>query len=113
MKRLNAVIDTQVKALAEKQEKLEQQKKDLDDGTEERKKLYGDKKPDDEEGRLNKAIADVEKAEKKARDLNTELQQKLTRAKTHIDSLKKRIEQRTPELKKRKTDFSAADSGRL
>ena len=85
MKRLDAVIDTQVKALAEKQETLERLKKELADGTEERKQLYGDKKPDDEEGRLNKAIADAEKAEKKARDLNTELQQKLTTAKTHID----------------------------
>jgi len=108
LRRLDAVIDTQVKALAEKQEKLEQLKKDLADGTEERKQLYGDRKPDDEEGRLNKAIADAEKAEKKARDLNTELQQKLTKAKTHVDSLKKRIEQRTPELKKAETDFSAA-----
>jgi exonuclease SbcC len=108
VKRLDAVIDTQVKALTEKQEALEQLKKELADGTEERKQLYGDKKPDDEEGRLNKAIADAEKAEKKARDLNTELQQKLTTAKTHIDSLKKRIEQRTPELQKAETDFSAA-----
>jgi len=108
VKRLDAVIDTQVKALTEKQETLERLKKELADGTEERKQLYGDKKPDDEEGRLNKAIADAEKAEKKARDLNTGLQQKLTTAKTHIDSLKKRIEQRTPELKKAETDFSAA-----
>ena len=108
VKRLDAVIDTQVKALAEKQETLERLKKELADGTEERKQLYGDKKPDEEEGRLNKAIADAEKAEKTARDLNTELQQKLTTAKTHIDSLKKRIEQRTPELKKAETDFSAA-----
>lgn len=108
VKRLDAVIDTQVKALTEKQEALERLKKELADGTEERKLLYGDKKPDDEEGRLNKAIADAEKAEKKTRDLNTELQQKLTTAKTHIDSLKKRIEQRTPEIKKAETDFSAA-----
>jgi exonuclease SbcC len=108
VKRLDAVIDTQVKALTEKQETLERLKKELADGTEERKQLYGDKKPDDEEGRLNKAIADAEKAEKKARDLNTELQQKLTTAKTHIEALKKRIEQRTPELQKAETDFSAA-----
>jgi len=108
VKRLDAVIDTQVKALAEKQETLERLKKELADGADERKQLYGDKKPDDEEGRLNKLIADAEKAEKKARDLNTELQQKLTTAKTHVDSLKKRIEQRTPELKKAETDFSAA-----
>ena len=108
LKRLDTVIDTQVKALTEKQENLERLKKELANGTEERKQLYGDKKPDDEEGRLNKAIADAEKAEKKARDLNTELQQKLTTAKTHVESLKKRIEQRTPELKKAETDFSTA-----
>jgi exonuclease SbcC len=108
VKRLDAVIDTQVKALTEKQENLERLKKELTDGTDERKKLYGDKKPDEEEVRLNKAITDAEKAEKKSRDLNTELQQKLTMAKTHVDSLKKRIEQREPELKKAETDFSAA-----
>ncbi len=108
VKRLDAVIDTQVKALTEKQENLERLKKELADGTEERKQLYGDKKPDEEEGRLNKFIADAEEAEKKARSLNTELQQKLTTAKTHVESLKKRIEQRSPELKKVETDFSVA-----
>jgi DNA repair protein SbcC/Rad50 len=108
LKRLDAVIDTQIKALTEKQENLERLKKELADGTEERKQLYGDKKPDDEESRLNKVIADAEKVEKKARDLNTELQQKLTTAKTHVESLKRRIEQRAPELKKAETDFSAA-----
>ena len=108
VKRLGAVIDTQVKALTEKQENLEQLKKELADGTDERKQLYGDKHPDDEEGRLNKVIADAEEAEKKARSLNTELQQKLTTVKTHVESLKKRIEQRTPELKKAEADFSTA-----
>lgn len=108
MKRLDAVIDTQVKALTEKQEALERLKKELADKTEERKQLYGDKKPDNEEGRLNKAVTEAEKAEKKARDLNNEQQQKLTMAKAHIDSLKTRIEQRTPELQKAETDFSAA-----
>ena len=106
--RLDAVIDTRVKALNEKQDTLKQLKKELADGTEERKQLYGDKRPDDEEGRLNKAIADAEEAEKKTRGLSDELQQKLTTAKTHIDSLKKRIEQRTPELQKAETDFSTA-----
>ncbi len=70
--------------------------------------MYGDKKPDVEEGRLNKEIADVEKAEQKARSLDTELQQKLTTARTYVDSLKKRIEQRTPELKTAEADFSTA-----
>jgi len=108
VKRLDAVIDTQVKALTEKQENLERLKTELTEGTEERKQLYGDKKPDEEEARLNKAITDAEKAEKKSRDLNNELQQKLTTAKSHIEALKKRIEHRTPELEKAETDFSTA-----
>ncbi|ANT65261.1 AAA family ATPase [Prosthecochloris sp. CIB 2401] len=108
VKRLDAVIATQLKALTENQVKLEQLNKELADGREERVQWYGDKNPDEEEGRLNKAITDAEKAEKKSRDLNTELQQKLTTAKSHVDALKKRIEQREPELKKTETDFSAA-----
>lgn len=107
-KRLDAVIDMQIKALTEKQEKLERLEKELADRTDERKQLYDDKKPDDEEGRLNKAIADAEATEKKANDLNTELQQKLTTAKAHIDALKKLIVKRAPELEKAETGFSAA-----
>ncbi|MFK5927679.1 MAG: AAA family ATPase [Desulfuromusa sp.] len=108
VKRLGAVIDTQVSALTEKQENLERLKKEHAATIDERKKLYGDKNPDDEESRLNKAVADAEEAEKKARSLNTELQQKLNTAKAHVESLKKRIEQRLPELKKVETDFSSA-----
>ncbi len=108
VKRLNAVIDTQVKALTGKQDSLERLKKELVDGTNERKQLYGDKKTDDEEDRLNKSIDDAGDAEKKARDLNAELQQKLTTAKTHVESLRKRIEQRAPELEKAESDFSKA-----
>jgi exonuclease SbcC len=108
LKRLDAVIETQGKALTEKQKKLEQLKREHAAGMDERKKLYGDKKPGDEEGRLNKAVADAEEAEKKARSLNSKLRQKLTTAKTHVESLKKRIEQRAPDLKKAETDFFAA-----
>ena len=108
MKRLDAVIETQSTVLTEKQGNLERLKKEHASGKDERQKLYGDKKPDDEEIRLNKAIADAEDAEKKGRSLNSELQQKLTTAKSHVESLKKRIEQREPELKKGETDFLAA-----
>jgi len=108
VKRLDAVMETQVKALTDKQENLEQLKKELVANQNEREVVYGDKQPDNEEVRLNKAIVDAEMAEKKARDLNTELQQKLTRAKTHVDTLKKRVEQRSPELKKAEAVFSAA-----
>ena len=108
MNRLNAVIETQITALTEKQENLERLKKEHAATMYERKKLYEDKNPDDEESRLNKAVADAEGNEKKARSLNTELQQKLNTAKIHVKYLKKRIEQRLPELKKAGSDFSSA-----
>ncbi len=105
--RLDAVIDTQVTALNERQKKLEQLKKELADQKDARQQLYGDKSPDDEERRLNNAISTAETTEKKARDLNTALQQKLTTAKTYVDALKKGIEQRACELKNVEADFSA------
>jgi len=108
MKRLDAVIETQSNALAEKRERLEILKKDHTNRGDERKELYGDKCPDDEELRLNKAVSDAEVVEKEARDLHNELQKKLNTAKTHVESLKKRIDQREPELKKAETEFSAA-----
>ncbi len=108
MNRLDAVIETQITALTEKQENLERLEKEHAATMDERKKLYGDKNPDDEESRLNKAVADAEENEKKARSLNTELQQKLNTAKTHVESLKKRIEQRLPELKTAEINFLSA-----
>jgi exonuclease SbcC len=74
----------------------------------ERKQLYGDKQPDDEEYLLNKAVTDAENTEKKIRDLNSTLQQQLTSAKSTVESLKKRLEQRGPDLEKKSVTFSGA-----
>ncbi|MCW8816209.1 MAG: chromosome segregation protein SMC, partial [Chlorobium sp.] len=95
-------------ALAERQERLEALKKEHTAGSVERKELYGDKNPDDEESRLNTAVADAEDAEKMSRVLHNEMQQKVTSAKTHVQSLKKRIGQREPELKNAEADFYSA-----
>ena len=105
IKRLGAVIETQDKALTEKQDNLNRLKKEHAADTDERNSLYGTKVPDEEESRLNKAIADAEEADKKARTLNAEFQQKLTSATTHIDSLLGRIEHRAPDLKNTEVDF--------
>jgi len=108
VKRLDAVIETQSTALAEKLERLETLKKELATGSDERNALYGDKNPDDEERRLNKAVSDAEGAEKQAREQNNELEQKWNTAKAHVASLMKRIDQREPELRRLETEFSAA-----
>ena len=108
VKRLDAVIETQSTSLAEKLARLETLKKELTAGSEERNALYGDKNPDDEEIRLNKAVSDAESAEKQARDMYNELQQKWNTAKAYIESLKKRIDQREPELRRLENEFSTA-----
>lgn len=108
VKRLDAVIETQSTALAEKLERLESLRKELSTGSDERDALYGDKSPDDEEHRLNKAISDAEDTEKQARERHNELQQKWNTAKVHVASLMKRIDQREPELRRLETEFSAA-----
>lgn len=108
LKRLDAVIETQSNALSEKREYLESLKKDYAAGCKERKELYGDKDPDDEERRLNKGISVSEEAERKARVLHNDLQQKLNAAKTQIESLKKHIGQRDPELKELEAEFAEA-----
>jgi len=108
VKRLGAVIETQSTALAEKRERLETLKKELAAGSDERNVLYGDKNPDDEERRLNKAVSDAEGAERQDRDRHNELQQKWNTAKAYVESLKKRIDQRGSELRGLETEFSAA-----
>jgi len=108
IKRLDAVIETQNAALTERQHRLELLKEVFATGHEERKALYGDKQPDDEERRLNQAISDAENTERQARGRHNDLQQKLTTAKANVEALKQRINQRDPELSELETKFVAA-----
>ncbi|MDR2209673.1 MAG: AAA family ATPase [Azoarcus sp.] len=108
LKRLDAVIETQNTALIEKQKSLEILKKELANGSDERNALYGDKNPDDEERRLNEAVSGAEDAERQARNRHNELQEKWNAAKAHVESLKKRIRQREPELGRLENEFSTA-----
>ena len=108
MKRLDAVMETQSNALVEKQERLNTLKKEYATGSGEREELYGDKNPDNEESRLNKAVVGAEEAEKEARARHTALQQKLITAMTHVESLKKHINLGVQELKRAEADFFTA-----
>ena len=108
IKGLNKVIETQNKALIETQEKLERLKKEYAVRLDEREKLYGDKKPDVEETRLNEAIENAENVERNTRKLNVEWQEKLVITIKSIETLKKGIEQRESVLDKEKKTYSAA-----
>ncbi len=107
-KQLSAVIETRSDALAARRAELKAAQEELAALGDERKKIYGDKNPDDEELRLQKSVSAAEGAEKIARDENSELQQKLHTARANIQALHKRIEQRKPELQKREAKFCSA-----
>ncbi len=108
LKKLDAVIDTQNTALADKLESLQTLKNDLAAANQKRIALYGDKNPDDEEHRLNKKVSEAEQIEEQATERHNELQQEFTTVKTHIESLKNNIDQRKPELENQETAFIAA-----
>jgi len=105
IKRLDAVIKTQVSTLAEKQKALDLCEKEYSDGNSQRQRLYKDKNPDTEELRLNNAISDTEQTEKQARIQNAEVQQKVNSAKANITSLEKQVTKRASELKILESNF--------
>ncbi len=108
IKRLDAVIETQRGALAEKHKTLEALKAAYTHGLHERRALFGDKHPDHEEQGLNRSVAQAEQGEKQARNLYDESRQGLTAVKAHVDSLKGRMARREHELETLASDFTGA-----
>lgn len=108
LKRLDAVLETQTGVLAEKRQRLEALQKELETGREERYALYGDRNPETEELRFNKAILQAETCAKEARERHAALLQQWTLARAQVEALKKRLGERTPELEKLEQAFAAA-----
>ena len=108
IKEQSAVIETRARVLTERRQDLEQMKADLAKEKALRQEIYGDKNPDNEETRLNRAISDAERNENAVRQQMDNLQQRLIEAQTNIESLKERIRQITPELKEKETGFLGA-----
>jgi DNA repair protein SbcC/Rad50 len=105
---LDAVIDTRSRSLEEKKTTLCALKAELETDKHERHAQYGNTHPDEEERRLNKAMADTELAERHARAEYHALEQQWNTAKAHLESLKKRIEARTPEHQRQEAAFADA-----
>jgi exonuclease SbcC len=106
--KLEALIASQGTVLTESQTRLESLNKEHEAACSERKALYSDKHPDAEENRLSLAAAGAEETEKQAAARNSELQQRLTAQRTHVDTLKQRIDLRETELKHALKAFLAA-----
>ena len=105
LNRLNAVIQTRKKALDEKQTVLETARKEYETGKLERRELFGNKSPDAEEKKFNKALTDAEFAEKQARTGHDEAREKFNTARANIISLRSRIEKRVTELTQLESEF--------
>jgi len=104
----------QIKALWKKENALlEEKKENLDKFDaeysiliQERQKLYGEKNPDEEEEKLNRALSSAEEKEKNQRIVAAKSQELLTNAKSNVELLQKRIEKRKTELAELENDFS-------
>ncbi len=90
LKRINAVIETQSGTLVNKQAALDVAKKEYRAVNATRGELFGNKCPDTEEERWTKAITIAEQAEKQARALLDNAQQKRDVTATTITALKER-----------------------
>jgi len=106
VKRLDSLIERDQSNLLEKQKTLQRLTEKLMVTRQKRHELFGDKQPDAEERRLNQAIADAEKTEKKASDDFHRCQQECQTAKQRHDTLKTGIEVRAPQLSVYETDFA-------
>ncbi len=107
LQRLDAVIETRNLALVEKQSELKSAKNEFADATSKRQEMFGNRNPDTEESRLNKAVTSAEYCEKEGRITYDESRQLFSNAKTSIATLKNNIDARVPELQQLKNNFVA------
>lgn len=105
IKQLAAVIDTRAGDLAEKQAVLAAAEKIREAQQKTRRDLFEDKDPEDEENRLNQAVAHAEAVEKKAAAQRDEARHQWQRTVTQVAALKERVRQTTGELKMLEPEF--------
>ncbi|MCA1753716.1 MAG: AAA family ATPase [Spirochaeta sp.] len=106
--RIDTVIEGHAAALTEKERQMKALETQLSAGRDERMKVYGDLSPDDEELRLNTAVADAERAERQAREQHQALQEKKHAAATRLETLRKGIAERAQALDTYESEFAAA-----
>lgn len=103
--RLQSLVEAHRQALTEKQDILSRIEFELNAINEERIILYGDKDPDVEEAALNKEVARAEELETHVREEHVVVWQKVTKLGARVESLKKRVDERSQELVEREICF--------
>ena len=105
--RLETTLNVRREAVTEKEKELESRRAELAAGNNERKSTYGEMDPNQEEHRLNAAVADAEQVEQKAREHHDAVQENWNAAKTRRDALSKRVGDREAELTRLEGEFTA------
>ncbi len=105
LQRLTGVIDTHELALLAKQVSLKGLTDTFETSKQDRQNLFGDKDADEEEEKLFSAVLSAETAEKQASKNRGDLSQKVTTAKTKIESLQTSLTKRNPVLETKESLF--------
>jgi len=106
IKRREAVIEIQNTSFTEKQTKLEALKSGYKQLVEERRDLFEQKNPDEEEHRLETIVHDREELEKQTRAAREESSQRLQSTREYIFSLEQRTGKRSMELETQEKNFA-------
>ncbi len=105
IKKVDAIIATHNHSAADKKTALANDRREYDRLTAERRRLFGDKKPEVEEACLEKAVAEAEADEKSAHKAWDEAQQALNSTKVKLTDLKDSLRQRTLQLQNVTANF--------
>jgi exonuclease SbcC len=105
LQRLDGVIETEKRALQEKEDSLRVLLDAFAKAEGERMNLFGDKDADKEEDRLSSAVHSAETAEKKASKESADLLQKVRTAKDRIESFETSLGKRRPLLETKESLF--------
>ncbi len=105
IRQLKALLETHQAAVEEKSKALHESEKNLDKLIMERHELFGDRKPDQEIERLDKAVETLNSQELAARDQLEQKRQQLQVESTRIESLDKQIADRRQAIEGQKSVF--------
>ncbi|MBF0097643.1 MAG: AAA family ATPase [Magnetococcales bacterium] len=109
--RLEAVLETQGRVVAEKQAQLQTEQSTFAARQAQRHALFGERSPDEEERRLLKQVDEAEMTEKRERVVCQEQQQKLHTLRSALASGRADLEQRAQEKQVKEAAFVRALAG--
>ncbi|NLL37575.1 MAG: AAA family ATPase [Fretibacterium sp.] len=107
LKALNELLETMRGEQGEQLERLKTLEENYEADRAERRQLFGDRDPEQEERALKEAVAKSVRLEKEARERRDQASKRLNEARARMESLREGLARRAPELKGLEENFSA------